>query len=262
MAKLMYSPHDGIFSLKENDRDEALNDPGSLFNSGRFCCFFLPERNIDQENRLLSLFGVSKVEGRKKDGSGFDKYIISENTNPYVMKINWRCVVYFGEDMPVVKSKTVRTKTKHYQLWTGNTIYKKPEPETYFYVEVKEKDKLFFFYSCHYDFSRGERLVEFNEKKDCIYCYNRENFDYIAKLDYPDDLFKKKLSEKIEKEEKEREETRKRAEEKQLKMQTDGFCDLCGEPAEFVADPFQHEYGRVIMRWLCTDCYNNILGDI
>lgn len=43
-----------------------------------------------------------------------------------------------------------------------------------------------------------------------------------------------------------------------------GYCDVCGaEDADYCADPYDEEiYGEENMRWLCSKCYADIMGDI
>lgn len=261
MAKLIYFKSLRSFMLVESDRDKVLHSPKhSLFES-RDCGFSQPQVT-GQNERLLKMFGVDNIENCD---SAVYKYldcaILSNDVNPYVMVINRRCVVYFGDDIPKVKSKTVKIKTKHYQRWTGNTIYKENKPETYFYVDVKEEGKLFFFFAANYDFINGERLIEFNESK--LYLLNQVTYDYIARLDYTDELFNQKLSEKIKKEKEKFEEERKRIEEIERLKQTDGYCDHCGAPAKYVVNPYQKEINNaIVLEWLCDSCYNSCLGDI
>lgn len=270
MGKLIYNPEDSSFLLLENDRDKGLSI-NDHFNKRKYC-YFSRSKNIKQDYRLLSLFGIddtnlSSCEHVNKDEYWEDRcLIIADNVNPYIMKINWRCVVYFGEDMPKIKSKTVKTKTKHYMQWTGNTIYKEPKLETYYYVEVEDEDKLFFFFACGYDFYNGERLIEFNEKniEHSYYYHNRENFDYIARLDYTDERYNELVKEKILCDKKKKEEERKRFDELEKRKKTPGYCSVCGcEHASYIADPFDCEMNNIItMRWLCSSCYNDLLGDI
>lgn len=34
-------------------------------------------------------------------------------------------------------------------------------------------------------------------------------------------------------------------------------CEICGNPAKFITDPFEEEMNdRIVLRWLCSDCYN------
>lgn len=152
MAKLIYIPSLQNFLLTESDRDKELG-----FRNDILCMFSNVEGSIRQDYRLFDLFGIDdknlssckRVEG--KDYWDKESLIISESVNPYVIRINGRCVVYFGDDIPKVKSKAVKTKTRHYRLWTGNTK-KDGNPATYYYVYVKEKGKLFFYTYCYYDF--------------------------------------------------------------------------------------------------------------
>lgn len=114
---MIYNIEHGSFSLSENDRDKQLSDSKDIFSKRRCCAFFNPKKDFDQIYRLLALFGIDDTNiGKCKpiDDNWLNEkdLIIAENVNPYIMKLNWRCVVYFGDDMPVVKSKTVKTKNR------------------------------------------------------------------------------------------------------------------------------------------------------
>ena len=45
---------------------------------------------------------------------------------------------------------------------------------------------------------------------------------------------------------------------------TEGYCSCCGaENADYVADPYDEEiYGKINMRWLCSECYHDIAMDV
>ena len=44
---------------------------------------------------------------------------------------------------------------------------------------------------------------------------------------------------------------------------TPGYCELCGEPADYVVDPYDEDINNItVYRWLCPDCLSSIAGDI
>lgn len=44
---------------------------------------------------------------------------------------------------------------------------------------------------------------------------------------------------------------------------TPGYCEMCGEPAEYVVDPYDADiYNITVYRWLCPHCLTSIAGDI
>ena len=49
-----------------------------------------------------------------------------------------------------------------------------------------------------------------------------------------------------------------------LKDTIEYTCEMCGsEDAELLVDPFEEDMnGIIVMRWLCSSCYNSIAGDI
>lgn len=45
---------------------------------------------------------------------------------------------------------------------------------------------------------------------------------------------------------------------------TPGYCSRCGSPnASYIENPYQKEInGLSVYEWMCSDCYNDCLGDI
>ena len=263
MAKLIYSPNEG-FSLYESERDKTLHDPKAYISRERRCGFFeFPKHDTKRAEFILALFGVNleSVTQREDVGKyGSHAYVVSDKVNPYIIRVNWAWFVYFGEDKPIPRSKAVKTETKHWKQWHNPYEPKKKELETYYYVEVADTTKLYKFSGMHYNFTQGERLEEFNRKD---FTTERDTYDFIARLDYTDEVFDRKVKEKAEKARMEREEAERRRREKEERKGMEGFCDQCGEKAELRTDPFQSEmHGRWVRRWLCRGCYESVLGDI
>lgn len=101
--------------------------------------------------------------------------------------------------------------------------------------------------------------------------YPQVNFDNISTIDF-EPIPYSNLSTKTEEE---REMIMKQEIIKQQKLNEykaklefqkdlDGYCDICGESnASYTIDPFDEDLNGVInMRWLCTDCYQNLMADI
>lgn len=83
--------------------------------------------------------------------------------------------------------------------------------------------------------------------------------DLSDSWDYTEDE-KKEIDAKVRKIKEEQERARAELEERKV---TPGYCDCCGEPAAYVVDPYQEEmYGYRSKRWLCSSCYDSLLGDI
>ena len=91
------------------------------------------------------------------------------------------------------------------------------------------------------------------------YLWNLEPIDLSQSWDWSDEEkaeFERKFAEIDE-------ERRKAAEELEERKATPGFCDVCGEPAEYVEDPYDYDmYGEHHMRWLCPTCYHDACMDI
>lgn len=262
MAVLQYkkNQYDSILYICESDRDRLIHADHWFDN--RQAAFFSNEKDDSiQISNLLTVLGISDLSACEKVND--DTYILAKNINPYIMKINWKSFLYFGDDMPIVKSKTVKNKTKHYMFWNDCYGYKENKPETYFYVKVKHPEKLFSFYSCFYDFVKGERILEFNEKPNSG-IRKEAYFDYIAKMDYSDEVYQKLISEKIKKELEERNRREEYARIKEEHKRTPGYCSCCGaEHAHLTVNPFNVEYYNDFTPvWLCNMCYESYLGDI
>ena len=58
---------------------------------------------------------------------------------------------------------------------------------------------------------------------------------------------------------------KRKEEERKLeeRKHTPGYCEMCGEPADYVIDPYDADiYNITIYRWLCPSCLTSIAGDI
>lgn len=240
MATLIFDSNSELLYLEISDREKGLVNNDSMFYAN--CLFHDHSDNNIETHKVLDMFNKT-----------VDKYpsktIIVENVNPWIMYINYNLVVYFGEDKPVIKSKTIKTCTPSYKKWTGYN-WKQNKPETYYYADVKEPHKLFIFGNTY----------KFKYREDV------ENIEgqYITKFDMSDEVYKQKVSEKIKKEKEELDRKRKYLAEVEERKHTSGYCQFCGEPnAMFVPDPFQADMnGNYTPVWICPYCYESHLGDI
>ena len=75
----------------------------------------------------------------KKDGNQYIK-----NIDPWLcLTESYDLVLYFGEDKPIRKEKTVKTMTQHRKFWAHHNKWNwEGKPATYSYWEVKDKSKL------------------------------------------------------------------------------------------------------------------------
>lgn len=240
MATLIYDSNSELLYLEISDREKGLVNNDSKFYIN--CLFHDHSDNNIDTHKILDMFNKS-----------VDKYpsktIIAENINPWIMCINWNLVVYFGEDKPVIKSKTIKTCTSSYKKWTRYN-WKQNKLETYYYANVKEPHKLFIFGNTY----------RFNYREDV------ENIEgqYITKFDMSDKVYKQKVSEKIKKE---KEELQRRIQyQKELEEQkhTPGYCSYCGAAgALFTPNPYNVDMnGDYTPVWICSHCYESYLGDI
>ena len=189
--------------------------------------------------------------------------IYIENVDP------WLCftqdnvlVLYFGEDNPILKTKTTKIFTKHAKIWANHLIFKENKGVyEYKYWDVKDKSKLLF---C------GQSSI------DCVF----PEFDWVNIVPYGKcirliDLGVFRASDPYDYSEDEKQEIlRKRAEEEERKRQykeelykrkhTLGYCCRCGcEGASYVRNPYYWDmYNESHYEWLCDRCYEDIIGDI
>lgn len=187
--------------------------------------------------------------------------IYIENVDP------WLCftednelVLYFGEDKPVLKTKSSKIFTKHAKIWARHCTWTSGVNE-YKYWDVKDKSKLLF---CGQS-TINRVFPEFDWKNidpygKCIRYIELGVFRASDPYDYSDEEKAEILRKKAEAEERHRQ----YLEELERRKNTPGYCCRCGcEGASYVEDPYDADiYGVSNYRWLCSRCYDDIAGDI
>lgn len=248
MATLKY--FDGTLYLEESSWEQFVKNTKDSPMMRR--CLYLID-NTDGRSTTKSVLSLFDVMHDKLSQYN-DTTIIAKNINPWIMLVNNRLVIYFGEDRPIIKSKTVKRSTKHYREWMGNIWRCAKIRPTYYYADVKEPGKVFIF-SNTYKFYVEDQGHEVVEKRDGQYIIR---FDMIE--DVYKELMKKKIQESILKEKQRRE----AAEELERRKATPGYCSRCGaENADYIPNPYNVEmYDDYTQEWLCRDCYNDLLMDI
>jgi len=194
---------------------------------------------------------------------------IKKDNNQYIKNIDpWLCltenydlVLYFGEDKPIRKEKTVKTMTRHRKFWAHHNKWNwEGNPATYSYWEVKDKSKMIIanishdFYQCFPELKYKPIALEIvdvslNEPFKCS-----DNYDYTD-LE-KEEIIKKELEKKAERE--------RYIAEIEERKHTPGWCSYCGlQKAELIANPYYYEInGEIIMEYICPSCYSDICGDI
>lgn len=196
------------------------------------------------KEQLFSMFSVTDIKN--------NNYLIKD-VDPWIcFSEGLDIVLYFGEDKPVRKEKTVKSNTKHRLTWTHNSKHQfDGTPATYKYWDVKDKSKLIIC-SIRLEYL-NYTFPELEYKFDCNWgCYNNpkipelilnEPFKAIREYDYSDE--EKRVI--IEKEQRKREEEECKRQELEKRKNTPGYCHLCGaEHAEYI--PFEDMY-------MCHQCY-------
>lgn len=278
MATLVWNPvspnalilyRNGVV-IKENNRNilEPVQREGYMRNVS----YTMLHTHYDSDFKSIRKYHTNPDEMQKFFfiDRTLDTQQIIENIDP------WLCftesnelIMYFGEDKPVRKQKTVKTLTKHRRFWqNSNHWWGENEKHIYDYWSVKNPDKLLIFDS-HLDYMMNlfpELPHKFNsymwflseDKRELL--IDNEPFKCSDEYDYSDE----EKAEIIRKEKEAEEERQRRLWEIEERKRTPGFCSCCGsEHAEYVIDPFDYEINNQRnYRWLCTDCYNSICGDI
>ena len=244
-----------------------------------------------REGYMRELHDVMLLHFREKPEEPYDiKYIWDYHTTPeevykffgydihnlknepiYIENVDpWLCftqdndlVLYFGEDKPILKTKTTKIFTKHAKIWGIHSKWFKEgkDPVEYKYWDVKDKSKLLF---CGQ--STIERIFpEFDWANIDPYgnCTRRIDLGVFRASD-PYDYSDEEKQEILRKRAEEEERKRKYEEELERRKNTPGFCSRCGaEHAGYVPNPYYHDmYGDIHYEWLCDRCYEDIAGDI
>lgn len=204
---------------------------------------FLQDLKTTKE-QLFSMFSVTDIEN--------NDYLIKD-VDPWIcFSEGLDIVLYFGEDKPVLKERTVKSNTKHRLTWAHHNKHQfDGTPATYKYWDVKDKTKLIicsiWLQYLEHTFPELEHTFDHNWA-----CYNNpkvpelilnEPFKAIREYDYSDE--EKRVI--IEKEERKREEEERKQKELEERKNTPGYCHLCGAAhAEY--NPFEGVY-------ICHECY-------
>ena len=206
---------------------------------------FLQDFKTTKE-QLFDMFGVNADEVKEHD------YLIKD-IDPWIcFTENLEMMLYFGEDKPILKEKTVKSNTKHRLTWSHYLKHKfDGTPATYKYWDVKDKSKMiicsisldhvnYIFPELEYKF---EYSWAFREPPVVPPLVKNEPFKASREYEYSDE----EKAEILEKERIEREAKEKAERELEERKRTPGYCCLCGaEHAEYI--PFEG-------MWLCEDCY-------
>lgn len=86
----------------------------------------------------------------------------------------------------------------------------------------------------------------------------------VIDIDEPCTYNEEQLKYKKEQERLEEERIKKYKEDLEIRKKTPGYCSRCGSPnASYIENPYQKEInGLSVYEWMCSDCYNDCLGDI
>ena len=250
MAKLVYDAYTQILTLTESDRDRKLRNGDSKLGIGmgyRYCIFHDHHDNRQNTTDILKMF--NKVITDK-----YGKIDIDVDVNPWLISLNHNLVVYFGEDKPVIKTKTIKSCTPSYKKWTGYNWKDPKKPETYYYAEVKNPDKLFIFGNT-YRFPCHEGVETIDE----------EHYVYMTKFDLSDEVYEQKMKEKVQKDIEEKKRRDEYLVELDRRRHTPGYCEYCGSEYDviYTPNPFDVEMNDdYTMHYMCHRCYEGALGDI
>lgn len=192
-----------------------------------------------------------------------NKPIYIENVDP------WLCftqdndlVLYFGEDKPILKTKTTKIFSKHAKIWANHLIFKENKGVyEYKYWDVKDKSKLLFCGQSSVEQVFPEfdwvNIVPYGK---CIRLIDLGVFRASDPYDYSEDEKQEILRKRAD------EEKRRRQYEEELERlkHTPGYCCRCGcEGASYVRNPYYWDmYNESHYEWLCDRCYEDIVGDI
>ena len=217
--------------------------PLTCSNHGQSEHKFLQDLKTTKE-QLFSMFGVTDIKN--------NDYLIKD-IDPWIcFSEGLDIVLYFGEDKPVLKEKTVKSNTKHRLTWTHYSKHQfDGTPATYKYWDVKDKSKLiicsvrleylnYTFPELEYKFDNHWAFKSEPKLPDLIL---NEPFKSSREYEYSED--EKMVI--IEKERKEKEEKERAERELEERKNTPGYCHLCGAKNAHW-NPFEGMY-------MCSDCY-------
>ena len=186
---------------------------------------------------------------------------------------NLRTVFYKkGDSAPERVTKHCKTRNKFYKEWVKPFCEYQPEftppcditgysfKKGQRYLVCSGSSFGYSYYEILPEIARLESFEEVRLKPEISeYLWNLEPIDLSQSWDRTEEEkadFKRQFA-SID------EERRKAAEELEERKATPGFCDVCGEPAEYVEDPYYYEmYGEHCMRWLCPACYHDSCMDV
>ena len=206
---------------------------------------FLQDFKTTKE-QLFDMFGVNADEVKEND------YLIKD-IDPWIcFTENLEMMLYFGEDKPVIKEKTVKSNTKHRLTWSHYLKHKfDGTPATYKYWDVKDKSKMII---CSISLDHLNYIFpELEYKFDHCWAFKKEpvvpelimNEPFKASREY--EYSEEEKAKIIENERKIQEEKEKLSLELLKRKNTPGYCNLCGaEHAEYI--PFEGI-------WMCNNCY-------
>ena len=237
----------------ESEFQKTIQREGYIRKVSSMCCYIhgqsehksLQDFKTTKE-QLFDMFGVNADEVKEHD------YLI-KNIEPWIcFTDNLDILLYFGEDKPVIKEKTVKSNTKHRLTWSHYLKHKfDGTPATYKYWDVKDKSKMII---CSISLDHLNYIFpELEYKFDHCWAFKKEpvvpelimNEPFKASREY--EYSEEEKAKIIENERKIQEEKEKLSLELLKRKNTPGYCNLCGaEHAEYI--PFEGI-------WMCNNCY-------
>ena len=237
----------------ESEFQKTIQREGYIRKVSSMCCYIhgqsehksLQDFKTTKE-QLFDMFGVNADEVKEHD------YLI-KNIEPWIcFTDNLDILLYFGEDKPVIKEKTIKSNTKHRLTWSHYLKHKfDGTPATYKYWDVKDKSKMII---CSISLDHLNYIFpELEYKFDHCWAFKKEpvvpelimNEPFKASREY--EYSEEEKAKIIENERKIQEEKEKLSLELLKRKNTPGYCNLCGaEHAEYI--PFEGI-------WMCNNCY-------
>ena len=237
----------------ESEFQKTIQREGYIRKVSSMCCYIhgqsehksLQDFKTTKE-QLFDMFGVNADEVKEHD------YLIKDIEPWICFTDNLDILLYFGEDKPVIKEKTVKSNTKHRLTWSHYLKHKfDGTPATYKYWDVKDKSKMII---CSISLNHLNYIFpELEYKFDHCWAFKEEpvvpelimNEPFKASREY--EYSEEEKAKIIENERKKQEEKEKLSLELLKRKNTPGYCNLCGaEHAEYI--PFEGI-------WMCNNCY-------